>query len=348
AEGSIVEAGDTICILEAPDLLTYYDRFAEELEKVQINLVKEEANNAVQVSMLQAQLEENKARMLISQLDSVQLQFAPPVQRKILQLEQQKRLIQEDKITKKLSSQKIINEQTIRALKSQIIQKEQMVNQFQNQLDQLNVITPKAGMLVYAESPYVRTILANGGSLAFGGNLKVGSTVRRRQALFHVPDLTKMQVVLMVPEGDFKRIEKGQKVLIRPESVHGLEKTGEVTIVSLFGEKPDRKSQLKSYKITVKVDSTDSRIMPGLSATCEIIINHVHDTIVAPTMAIHKKDSSKVIYVAKGELFTPLVIKTGLSNSSESIISEGLLGDETISLMKPPLNSIEPEKNHIK
>jgi len=348
AEGSIVEAGDTICVLEAPNILTYYDRFAEELEKVQINLVKEEANNAVQVSMLQAKFEENKAKMLISQLDSVQMQFAPPVKRKILQLEQQKRLIQEDKITKKLKAQKIINAQTIRALKSQIIQKEQMVNRFKKQLDQLYVVTPKAGMVVYAESPYVRAILANGGSLAFGGNLKVGSTVRRRQALFHVPDLSEMQVVLMVPEGDFKRIEKGQKVIIRPESISGLEKTGEISNVSLFGEKLDRNSQLKNYKITVKLDSTDSRIMPGLSAACDIIINKVNDTIVVPTMAIHERDSSKIIYVATGEKFTPFIIETGLSNSSESIIKKGLKGDETISLIEPTLNNIETEKTQIK
>lgn len=343
-EGSHVHKGDTICILEAPDLHKYYDRYYEELEKVKADQAKQEANHALQTSLLMAKIEENKARMEISWLDSIQIKFAPPVKQRIMKLEMEKNFIQEQKLLKKLEAQKIINEQTIRALKSQIIQKEQLVQRYQEQLDKLIIEATRDGMLVYAESPYSRVIYASGGSTSFGGNLKIGSTVRRRMSLFHLPDLTDLQVVLMVPEADYKRIEKDQKVLIRPEALKGLVTTGVVSKISLVGQKLDYKSKIKSYKITISVDSCDTQMLPGLSANCEIIVHKINDTIVVPTMAIYEKDSSKIVYVSKGDLFIPQIIEIGLSNRSETIVTSGLRGKETIALIEPPMNFIEKQK----
>ena len=67
------------------------------------------------------------------------------------------------------------------------------------------------------------------------------------------------------------------------------------------------------------------------------------DTIVVPTAAIFGRDSSKIVYVADGEKFIPVTVETGLSNSSNSIISKGLAGNETIALMEPPHNLIRKE-----
>jgi hypothetical protein len=46
------------------------------------------------------------------------------------------------------------------------------------------------------------------------------------------------------------------------------------------------------------------------------------------------------VYVADGEQFIPVTVETGLSNSSNSIISKGLAGNETIALSEPPHNII--------
>jgi hypothetical protein len=66
----------------------------------------------------------------------------------------------------------------------------------------------------------------------------------------------------------------------------------------------------------------------------------VKDTIVVPSAAIFAKDSTKIVYVAKNHKFIPVPIETGLSNSSESIVSKGLIGNETIALMEPPYSIV--------
>jgi len=76
----------------------------------------------------------------------------------------------------------------------------------------------------------------------------------------------------------------------------------------------------------MSVDSCHLRMKPGLSASCQVIVNQVKDTIVVPSAAIFVRDSTKVVYVADGEKFIPVIIETGLTNSAFSIISKGLTG----------------------
>jgi HlyD family secretion protein len=344
-EGTMAETGDTICVLEAPDITSFYDTYYKELEQAQADLIKQEANNAMQLSNLNAQLEENKVKTKYSNLDSVQLKFAPEVKKQIMVLELKKNQIQQEKILKKLKAQKRINEQSIRALKSQIIQKEQLVQRFQDQMDLLTIIAPKPGMVVYSTSPMIMFMSGSGSGSSGGGKTKVGTTVFMDMPLIELPDLDSMQLLLMVQEAEYKRIEKGQKVIVRPESLKDIETTGTVKSKSLSSKRMDYKFKVKSYEIVIDIDSLDSKVLPGLSANCEVLVQNIQDTIMAPSISIFEKDSSKVVYVLKDKLFEKVIVKTGLTNGSETIISSGLDGSETIALMEPPINFIRKPNN---
>ena len=176
-----------------------------------------------------------------------------------------------------------------------------------------------------------------------GGKIEVGSNVSSNMALLQIPDMKEMQVSVDVPEADYKRIENGQKVLIRVEASINLNTTGKIKRKTLAGKNTQVSTAIKTYEVIISVDSCHLRMKPGLSATCRIIIDQVKDTIVVPAAAIFVRDSTKVVYVADGELFIPIIVETGFSNSSKSIISKGLAGNETIALMEPPYNLIRKE-----
>jgi len=339
-DGSMVHEGDTLCVLLAPMIEQYYDNFSKELDKAKANLVKEEANNAVQISMLNAKLLEHKAQEVMTQLDSLQIQFSPPVKQKIMKLELEKNQIQQQKIVKKLEAQKKISEQSIRALNSQIIQKEQNLQRFQDQLDLLTIISPKKGMAVHATSPTM-IFMGSGGSGSSGGKIKEGATVRPNMALVTLPDLDSMQIELMCQEADFMRIEKGQSVIIHPESNHDITTTGTIKSKSLSSKPLAYKFKVKTYKIIIDIDSLDAQLAPGLSANCEIVLQNIKDTIVTPTISIFEKDSMKIVYVWENESFISHPVTTGTSNSSQTIITEGLNGNETVALVEPPFQLIK-------
>jgi hypothetical protein len=64
-------------------------------------------------------------------------------------------------------------------------------------------------------------------------------------------------------------------------------------------------------------------------------------------MAIFERDSQKIIYESVGEKFRPVPVEIGLGNSSETIITKGLTGAETIALVEPPHNFILKPKRVI-
>ena len=338
-EGAFVRKGDTVCVLDAPELMNTFEQFKTELEKIEGAKDSLEANQAMQLSMLEAQVETNQAQMEISVLDSIQLKFAPEVKQKLLTLEMEKVKIEKMKLGKKLAAQKKISSSEISQIGSRIAMQKNQIQMFQSQINSLYIIAPSDGFVMRAEMP---SFQINGGS-TIGGKIEEGSKVFYTMPLLQIPDISKMQISVEVPEADYKRINNDQKVEIKIESGSNLETTGKIIRKSLATKNRDEKSQIKFYEVIISVDSCDSMMKPGLSALCRIIVDEVKDTIVVPSAAIFARDSTKIVYVAKDKKFIPVQIETGVSNSSESIVSKGLKGNEIIALIEPPYFLISHE-----
>jgi HlyD family secretion protein len=335
-EGSFVQKGDTICVLECAPMMQQLDKQLQDLENLQADFKKLEADNALNRALLDARMKENKAGMAISELDSVQIRFAPRIKQQLMGLELQKSRIEEKKLQKKYEAEKKIDESEIRQLKSRISQAETQVKSMQDQASALTILAPKSGMVTKSEMAGRMFIsFGEGDALEIGGYPKTGSLIFPEMALMQLPELDQMQVLVKVQEVDYKRIEKGQKVEITVDSRDKLRTTGSVKLKSLAG-KSDYDSKVKLYDVTVSVDSCHLQMSPGLSARCDIFINKVMDTVVVPTVAIFERDSMKVIYVEDGDKFRQVPVETGLTNNSRTIITKGLTGTETISLMEPP------------
>jgi HlyD family secretion protein len=334
-EGAYVKTGDTVCILDGPEMIDRFETLTLEHEKLMAEQKKLVADNAMALSLLEAQMEQNEIQLAINSLDSIQKKFAPPVQQKLMELELEKAKIEKDKLLKKFAAQQRINETEQRGMRSRIMRMENQMQRLQDEINMLTVLAPADGMVMHTESPELM-FMSSAGSGTIGGKIEEGSTVYMDMPLLEMPDMSEMQVSMEVAEGDYKRIEAGQKALIRVDAAERLFTTGSVLKKAPVGKNVRRDSDLKTYEVVVSIDSCHSELTPGLSASCDIIIHEVKDTVVVPTIAIHEQDSSKIIYVAQNNRFIPVGIETGLSNSTESIVTKGLKGDETIALAEPP------------
>ncbi len=334
--GALVKKGDTICIVDAPDLLSSLESFNEDLSKMEAEMRSLEADNAMQISLLEAQIETNNAESEIKMLDSIQMKFAPPVKQKLLALEMQKVNIERLKLRKKLASQKRINSSDVIQTQSRILMQKNMIQMFQNQLNSLTLLSPADGFVMHVEGP---TFYTMGGS-TLGGKIEEGSKVFPGMALIQIPDISLMQVSIEVQESDYKRINNDQKVMIQIESASHLKTTGKVIRKLPAARSGAEPTSVKTYEVIISVDSCHFKMKPGLSAICRIIVNQVSDTIVVPSVAVFMKDSTKIVYIADGDKFRPVAVETGLSGSSRTIISKGLEGNETIALHEPPYKLI--------
>lgn len=338
-EGTHVKKGDTICILDSPELLLNHEMFSAELEKMEAEMKKLVADNASQMAVLKAQVQTNDAQIAISMLDSIQLNFAPAVKQQLLSLEMEKAMVEKKKLRKKYAAQELIDKSEISQLNSRIMMQKNRVQVFQDQINSLVLVSPGDGVVMHYESPVMHFLGQGVGTL--GGKIKEKSSIYGNAPILQFPDTTEMQVAVEVPEADYKRIENGQKVMIAIEASANLATTGKIKRKTLAGQSSSENPAIKTYEVIVSVDSCHAKMKPGLSAWCRIIINEVADTVVVPSTAVFLHDSLKLVYVGQGSKFVPVVVETGLSNSSKSIITKGLQGNETIALMEPPYNLVK-------
>jgi HlyD family secretion protein len=346
-DGTYVKNGDTICILDGPELISSLESNITSLEITMADMKKLEADNTMTLSLLQTRIDNNEANVALNSLDSIQQKFAPPVKQKLFALELAKANVEKTKLRKKFAAQKRIDDAELRSMKSRIMQSESQIQRFKDQINSLTIIAPQDGFVMHVETPIWRFFNGIGGGV-IGGKIEENSSVMNNMALLQMPDLRQMQLSVEVPEGDYKRIETGQKVFISVDAVKNLNTTGKIKKKTLVGKQAEGQTSVKTYEVIVSVDSCHTLMKPGLSAGCKIIIDEVKDTVVVPTLAIFDRDSAKIIYVARDEKFIPVTVETGLSNSSESIISKGLTGTETIALVEPPLKWIVRKEKTIK
>jgi multidrug efflux pump subunit AcrA (membrane-fusion protein) len=337
-DGTHVKKGDTICVFNVPELSDMIESYKVDLENMEGDLKKLTADNAMQLSLLNAQVETNKAETAISMLDSLKMKFATPVDKKLIALEMEKANIEKNKLQKKLTAQKRINNSELIKMSSRIMMQKNRLQMFQKQFNSLKIASPVDGIVMH-----VQNYRLEGGAFMFG-DIEEGSSTLSNMSVLQIPDMKTMQITVEVSESDYKKIQNGQKVLINVESASDLHTTGKIKRKSLQRANSQIRTAIKTYEVVISVDSCHSRMKPGLSALCRIIIDQVKDTIVVPVASIFEKDSLKIVYVAQGKKFIPVTVETGTSNSSFSIVSKGLTGNETIALTMPSHNMIKEER----
>jgi HlyD family secretion protein len=338
-EGDYVNKGDTVCILDAPDLTRNFENISSRLEQLKMDLNKMIIDNIINLSSLKTELDNMEITVALNSLDSMQTKFAPPARQKLFALELEKANVEKLKLQKRYAAEKQIYEADLTSIKTRIQTTESELKTMQDQINSLTVTAPKDGIVLYAEGPLMMG-MSSRGIISIGGKIALNSSVWPGMPVVQMPDISEMEVSVEVPEADYRRIMPGQKVKIFIDALSRLETSGEIKRKTLVGNTSNQQSAIKVYEVIVSIDSLHSRLTPGLSADCTIIINDVKDTVVVPTMAIFERDSLYIVYVAEGKKFMPVPVETGLSNSSSSIVSKGLNGNETIALVEPPFNQI--------
>jgi len=347
-DGSFVKKGDTLCVLSVPELVTMDNEVLTSIENLEAEQKKAEADNKLNIALLEAQVATSEAQLKISSLDSLQMKFATEVNRKLIDLEMKKAIIEKQKIVRKLASAKLVGATDIMQKKARVMQEKMREQTYADQLRSLTLIAQRDGLVMRTEAPRITVISSAGGSGSYGGPIREGSVIFiLNTAVLQFPDLSRMQISTDVSEADFKRIEKGQKVNITVSSSKRILTTGSINKKNLVPSQVMRNinSKVKFFEVIIAVDSCHSDMKPGLSANCEIILKQEKDNVFVPTLAIFERDSSRVVYVREKMKFRPVKVNTGTTGSSYTIITNGLRGDEIIALSEPPNSLIIQESS---
>ena len=329
-EGTQVEPGDTLCILECREIAKEYLLALNDLENALAEYNKSLADLKLQFLLLEAQVRSIDASTDIKKLDSLQMEFTSPSDREIIKLELVKAELEKNIAQIKLEFLKQINDSELQKMKLRIDQNANRVNQAKSKLDDLILTSDIDGIVVYDNS------------WTTGKKIREGDIVWANAPIIEIPDLSSMQVKLEVSEADYKRLAIDQTLEIIVDAFPDIHLAGRIKNKAPVGKPVSEKSDVKVFEVTASLDSSSFSLQPGLGVTCNVLIRNVPDTLVIPVISLFEEDSIKVVYVADNEMFIKKTVTIADYNNEEVVITSGLNYHDILALRKPPESMIKP------
>ena len=169
--------------------------------------------------------------------------------------------------------------------------------------------------------------------------IQEGTTVRERQLILTIPDMTKMGVNVSIHESAVKRVLVGQKARMVADSNPDVPFTAEVIRVSVLPDSQNRfmNPDVKVYKTVLKLDDVIDWIRPGMSTQVEILVDELEDVVYIPIQAVVPMGDQRVVYVAKADGRERRVVETGQYTEEFIEIRSGLDAGEVVLLLPPTL-----------
>jgi HlyD family secretion protein len=96
-------------------------------------------------------------------------------------------------------------------------------------------------------------------------------------------DLSEMQILASVDEGDIGRISTGQAVRFTVQAYGDRKFAGTVRQVRLQSKTQDN---VVSYSVVIQVDNADGKLLPAMTATVEFIVAQATDVLKVPNAAL--------------------------------------------------------------
>ena len=192
------------------------------------------------------------------------------------------------------------------------------LERLEGELLKCTIKAPQDGLVIYANSR----------SRDRETEIKEGLSVKERQVILQLPDLTRMRADVEVHESKVDEISPGMPAVVR---VQDLKFSGVVTSVS---NRPESNwfSTAKKYVVGVRIDGKSEALRPGFTAEATIIVADLQDVIAVPVAAVIEDGKEFICAVKKGKGFERRVVMLGKSDDRFVEIVEGLQEGEPVFL----------------
>ncbi|MFW6413963.1 MAG: efflux RND transporter periplasmic adaptor subunit [Verrucomicrobiota bacterium] len=213
------------------------------------------------------------------------------------------------------------------------LQKEKQ-ERLKEMIEKSTVQATRPGLIVYASTTNPRQYRNN--------PVEEGMSVREGQTVLTVPDLSTLAARVEVPETQAQMISSGQPAEIVIDAMPDETWQGEVQRVSPMATQQSGFRALtggsSGYEtdVVIKgVDSDNTSLKPGMSATTEIEVATVPSALSVPIHAVTTRDGHRVCWVDSGKNPELREVELGFYTDTHVQIRRGLKEGEKVLLSQP-------------
>lgn len=174
-------------------------------------------------------------------------------------------------------------------------------------------------------------------------NSRVGrfaDTVDDDRPLFSIDNLEKLEMKINVSEYSIGKVRVGQKAEISADILSGETEEGVITSISPTGEEKGGGSTERVIPTTIQIQNPDTRLIAGITARAQIVLNEAKDTWVVPIGALIEKEGQTMLASVENNTVKMIPVETGVESDVEvEVKGEGLT--EGISYITSPMAFLE-------
>lgn len=155
------------------------------------------------------------------------------------------------------------------------------------QVDQASVASAEAGLKKAQTNLGYAVITSPIDGIVINRAVDPGQTIA---ASFQTPelfviaeDLSRMQIEVAVDESDIGQVREGMPARFEVQAYTDVIFTGVVRQVRL---QPETISNVVNYTVIVDADNDDGRLLPGMTATVDFVVDHVENALLIPNAAL--------------------------------------------------------------
>lgn len=201
----------------------------------------------------------------------------------------------------------------------------QQYQDFIKQKEKCILTATQDGVVAYANKPWYDA----------SQQIREGASCYSRQAVFTLPDMSKLQVKLNIHEAMIKKVRAGQTAEIRIDAFPQLAVNGTVKSVSVLADSNEGwiSGGTKQYPILLSIDKMPPEdLKPGMTAQVKILVSEISQALLAPIPAVTEQKNQTYVYVKTGAKFERRQVKVGDHSESHVHILEGLKEGEVVAL----------------
>jgi multidrug efflux pump subunit AcrA (membrane-fusion protein) len=150
---------------------------------------------------------------------------------------------------------------------------------------------------------------------------KVGDNVFAGMEIAEMPDLNSLTMDGKVEEIDRGRIQPGQDVRVRVDSLPELVMNAKLDNVSLMAETTNEFPPTRNFRAYASLAKPDSRLRPGMNGGVDIIINRIPNAISIPSKALFTHAGKPVVYVADKGTYKAVHVDVQARNPDEVAVT---------------------------
>lgn len=171
-------------------------------------------------------------------------------------------------------------------------------------------------------------------------NIRVGepASAASTTGALTMADFSSYHIDVPIDELDVAQVEAGQTVRITLDAVPDKDITGKVASIAPVATRNDQGTT--TYEVRVDIDPTEVRVMPGMTASVDVVTSREDNAVLVPRRAIQTEGGTSFVWVPTSDAADPASgrpaserrdVTLGMSNAEFTAVTAGLqAGDKVL------------------